>query len=319
MLTAICVLLTLLATTSTVANSLALASTGAAAAIPSLSRRGAVLAQVLVFVLGISALHHFLPLTWWLSAAIGILLVGPSCLGWAVRLSFARHDRDLRRLEDLERQTAAIRVDERSRLASEVHGIVVHHLSVLAVQLMAYRDSDDPAELGRVVRVAGAGVRAALGELRTLVGVLRTAGEPEPAGSTARPDLVRTVDELLDLLADHGYAARAALAPEVATAPESVRRTAERVLREAVSNVVHHGGGSRCDIAVSLEPADREPADPLDQLLRVRVANDAPARPGAGAGLGLMALQERVALVGGRLTTETGPPWVITATLPWRG
>ncbi|MBK8729803.1 MAG: hypothetical protein IPM00_10800 [Tetrasphaera sp.] len=252
-----------------------------------------------------------------------VFVVLPGGIGLAVRRALRRARDRSRRLADLTAETRTIRDDERRLLAGEVTDIVVHQVSLIRVQIMGHGASADPVVLRRVLtRVQGA-AGTALSELRLLVGVLRTSDDALalPHGDPGR-DLTRTVQEVTALLDSHDVAVRTEVSLPVeqeTDLPASTVRTADRVLREAATNVIRHGAREAvCALVV----------EPVDGMVRIEVRNELPElaegdrisarRHSRGLGLSLLALRERVLLEGGTFTVEHTPGFMVRADLPVR-
>jgi signal transduction histidine kinase len=189
-------------------------------------------------------------------------------------------------------------VTERTRIAREMHDAVGHRVSLMVLQAgaieMAAADRYRVEQLARQVQDAG---RAALEELRQMVGVLR-AGEGDeqaPLGpQEGLPDLPRLVARAREAGMDVEFAGPPA---ESAPVDAGVGRAAYRVVQESLTNSSKHAPGAPVRVAVERFP----------DALVVRVVNGAPSRaPGApaGGGYGLVGLGERVRTLGGRLTAE---------------
>ncbi|NYI07736.1 sensor histidine kinase [Allostreptomyces psammosilenae] len=215
--------------------------------------------------------------------------------------------------EVLTQEERALRtlLEERARIARELHDVVAHHMSVVAVQADSapYRLAGlTPEARGEFESIAGA-ARQALSEMRRMLGVLRS----EESGGERAPQ--PGLGEVVDLVEGtrgagvavelHGEDPRALAAG--GRVPETTQLTAYRVVQEALSNVVRHAPGAAT--RVRLEAADGR--------LRVLVENDAapPARSGARAaahppaeppsgraGQGLVGMRERVAALAGELS-----------------
>jgi signal transduction histidine kinase len=191
--------------------------------------------------------------------------------------------------------------EERLRVARELHDVVAHSMSVIAVQsgVGAHVAKAQPEEARKALAAIEATSRAALEELRRLLGVLRQDGEPR--GSLAPAPGLADLDGLLGEVAEAGLAVTLRVQGERPQVPLGVDLSAYRILQEALTNAVKHAGPARAEVTVCY--GDRE--------VTVEVADDgrgAAAAAGdgrAGAGHGLVGMRERVALFGGDL--EVGP------------
>ncbi|KKI18758.1 MULTISPECIES: sensor histidine kinase [unclassified Leucobacter] len=189
--------------------------------------------------------------------------------------------------------------EERTRIAREMHDVVAHGMSVIQVQAASarYRHPGISDEVASEFDELAATARLALGEMRTLLGVLRADGDAEEApqpGLAELPELVsRSRAELLDRLPSE---VRQSVDPFPAL-------TVYRVVQESLGNVARHAPGA--DAVVELD------LDPEADALIVRVRNTAlPGRavPTADpSGHGIRGMRERVVALGGVLTAEPSP------------
>ncbi|MFH9352015.1 sensor histidine kinase [Kitasatospora sp. NPDC017646] len=210
-------------------------------------------------------------------------------------------------LLERERQSAAsAAVDaERARIASELHDIVSHNVSLMVVQAGAAREvlATMPEEAAAAMGAVEAAGRDAMTELRHLLGLLAPAAdggeEPEPEGFAPQPSLSR-LGSLVDRFAFAGLPVEVRVSGEPRPLPGGVDVTAYRIVQEALTNALKHGDGVTAEVTVRY----------ADHSLRVEVLNSGPSvlsggsvptgRPEAdGAGRGLLGLRERVAVYGG--------------------
>jgi signal transduction histidine kinase len=200
--------------------------------------------------------------------------------------------------EALARRAAA---EERLRLARELHDVVAHAMSVIAVQsgVGAHVANTQPKEAAKALAAIEATSRAALEELRRLLGVLRQ--ENEPQGELAPVPGLGDLDGLLAEVAKAGLAVRLRVEGTPAPLPAGVDLSAYRIVQEALTNVVKHAGPARAQVVVGYR----------DQDVRVEVTDDgrgvtAPTSNGrARVGHGLIGMRERVQVFVGDL--EVGP------------
>lgn len=208
--------------------------------------------------------------------------------------------------------------EERSRIAREMHDIVAHSVSVMVMLSEgAVRAAEiDPAEAARAMEQSAETGRAALAEMRRLIGALRDPGTPgaaaelEPTpGTDALPELIEgfRAAGLTVELTFHGAAGRAR--------DQGRELAVYRTVQEALTNTLRHAGPGTAASVLIEEHAD---------ATVVRITDDggqpgqAAPMSGVGSGQGLAGLAERVRLFGGGL--EFGPRvprgWQVTATLP---
>jgi signal transduction histidine kinase len=184
---------------------------------------------------------------------------------------------------------------------------VAHHISVIVVQAEAAREvlAVAPERAERAMRSVADTARAALGELRRMLGVLRS-----EAGLAPQPDLAGVADLVASV-------DRAGLAVELRTWGSErpvggvIGLTAYRIVQEALTNVLRHAHAERACVELGFD----------DDALVVRVADDGRGPAGGssvGGGHGLVGMRERVAAVGGQLDVGPGPDggFVVDARLP---
>ncbi|RZU30493.1 sensor histidine kinase [Blastococcus saxobsidens] len=247
--------------------------------------------------------------------AVTVLYGGSWVVGQALR------DRTRRSLEAAERADRAERskeedaaravAAERARIARELHDVVSHSISVIAVQTQAVRRRLDPA-LGREIddlRAVEVTARQAMAEMRRLFGVLRADGE-RPA-LAPQPGL----DQLDRLVADTraaGAEIDVVVEGDPVPLPPGVGLAAYRVVQEALTNVRRHAAGSHVTVCLRYRESEVD--------VEVLDTGGVDAVPSDGGGLGLVGMRERVALYGGAL--EVGPRpgggFAVRARLPFR-
>ncbi|MDQ2674050.1 MAG: sensor histidine kinase [Chloroflexota bacterium] len=209
-------------------------------------------------------------------------------------------------LEVEREQYAAAAVSlERARLARDVHDVVAHTVSSIAVQADAAQASmaDDPETTRlRLARIQGA-ASDALDDLRGLFGALREAGEPDRP-SPGLGELPALADEAAEAGLDVD------LTVEVADLADGRALCVYRVVQEALTNIRRHASATRVTISVRRVGAE----------VRVEVTDDGVGLPAeqAGAGHGLLGIRERVGAYGGTLTVagEPGAGTSLTVSLP---
>lgn len=190
-------------------------------------------------------------------------------------------------------------LEERTRIARELHDVVAHHMSVITVQADSapYRISglSEPAQ-EEFASIAAA-ARESLGEMRRLLSVLRSDGTE--GDRAPQPGLDR-LQQLVEATVRAGLPAELSLAAELGEVPPAVDLSAYRIVQEALANVVRHAPGARTQVSV------RAAAGHLNVLV-VNGPAPKPVAPleSAGTGHGLVGMRERVRLTGG--TLDTGP------------
>lgn len=195
-------------------------------------------------------------------------------------------------VEERAKRTA---LQERALIARELHDIIGHHLSLIALRTDSarYRIPDVNEAAAEEFRALGEAAREALDEARRLVGVLRdndTEPEHEP-----QPGLA-DIPALIDGCRASGIEVRSRISGGD-DVPGTIGLAAFRILQEALSNAARHSPGSAVDVVVQ-----------RGDVLEILVENGPPARPttpSSGDGTGLAGIAERVTLIGG--SCETGP------------
>jgi signal transduction histidine kinase len=191
--------------------------------------------------------------------------------------------------------------EERLRLARELHDVVAHSMSVIAVQsgVGAHVADSQPEEIGKVLAAIETTSRSALTELRRLLGVLRQDSEP-PGSLTPVPGLA-DLDSLLAEVGKAGLAVKLRVEGTPSPLPAGVDLSAYRIVQEALTNVVKHAGPSRAQVTICYRDRDLTVEVTDDGRGAGAVAGDGQV----GTGHGLIGMRERVAAFGGDL--EVGP------------
>jgi signal transduction histidine kinase len=209
------------------------------------------------------------------------------------------------RTAELERAREALArravTEERLRLARELHDVVAHSMSVIAVQsgVGAHVADSQPEEIGKVLAAIETTSRSALTELRRLLGVLRQ--DSEPPGSLAPVPGLADLDSLLAEVAKAGLAVQLRVEGTPSLLPAGVDLSAYRIVQEALTNVVKHAGPARAQVTIRYRDRDLTVEVTDDGRGAGVVAGDG----GVGTGHGLIGMRERVAAFGGDL--EVGP------------
>jgi signal transduction histidine kinase len=227
-------------------------------------------------------------------------------------------ERKNRELEQAQHDLARHAVmEERLRIARELHDVVAHTMSVVAVHAGSGRmvAADHPAEAEHALETIEITTRSALQEMRRLLGVLRT-GEDEQPGALGPAPGLRDLDGLVAHVVASGIAVEVRVEGRRPDVPPGVDLSAHRVVQEALTNVVKHAGAARATVAVRY--TDTEIV--VDVVDDGRPADGDRARPG-GPGHGLIGMRERVAMHGGQLDVGPRPPggYRVTARFPIEG
>jgi signal transduction histidine kinase len=202
---------------------------------------------------------------------------------------------------------------ERARIARELHDVVAHHISMISVQAETARLATPgmPPEGEKRLLAIGDTARAALTEMRRLLGVLREDAGTEP---TRRPQPgLEQLNELIDEARDHSATStRLIVHGRVVPLDPGIGLTAYRIVQEALTNARRHAPGAAVDVEL----------DYTDAALRLRVRDNGPGprepAPAGAAGHGLLGMRERAAMVGGTLTVGPAPAggFLVEACLP---
>jgi signal transduction histidine kinase len=246
-----------------------------------------VVATAVVLAVGGSTVGNALPVLIWWGAAIGI---GRGLRERQALVELLR-ERSARLERDRERDMADAALEERSRIARELHDVIAHAVSLIVVQASAERrllgtGQRRTADTLETIETSG---REALGELRRLLGVLRASG---PERLAPQPGL----DLLPDLL-EEGRRAGHEITFDVEGEPVQLLAgldlTAYRIVQEGLTNVRKHAPGAAVWINLRWRPAE----------LEIELTDNGPGPPANanGAGHGLIGMRERVALYGGNV------------------
>ena len=188
--------------------------------------------------------------------------------------------------------------EERLRIARELHDVVAHSMSVVAVHAGTGRmvATADPAAAERSLATIEETTRAALTEMRQLLGVLRSADGDDPAALLPAPGL-GDLDALIAEVVRSGVDVELRVHGVRPAVPPVVDLSAYRVVQEALTNVIKHAGPAKAFVDVRY----------TDGSVSVEVNDDGrgPAVPAASGGNGLVGMRERVAVHGG--TLDAGP------------
>ncbi|MGW0784478.1 sensor histidine kinase [Streptomyces sp. NPDC002913] len=204
-------------------------------------------------------------------------------------------------------------LEERNRIARELHDVVAHHMSVISIQAQVapHLVENPSAEL----RENLAGIREnaveALAELRRVLGVLRSEDALADGVRHAPQPTLDRLDELVGTVRSTGVSVATETTGRRRPLPPGVELSAFRIVQEALSNVLRHAPGAGARVEVGYHSS----------AVTVRITNtapDAPGRPMDGVGHGLLGMRERTAMLGGDLThgPTPGGGYEVVATLP---
>lgn len=212
----------------------------------------------------------------------------------ARRLAAARLSEEELKTHQAEEAQAVL--EERARIARELHDIVAHHMSVIAIHAEAVplKAAGDPAQLeAGLAEIRGLSLDA-IAQLRQVLGVLRD--EEGRIDTAPQPGLDR-IEELVANARATGLTVRVEQPGPPDGVPPAVGLSAYRIVQESLSNAMRHAPGATVTVRIAREQGE----------VRLSVANGPGTRPGgpAGAGQGVVGMRERAVLLGG--TLEAAP------------
>ncbi len=291
------------------------------AALYSLARAGEPRSRAQLIALGLSSTFVVLALAHPVPSAseAGVLTLLLAALAPASAFDgIAQRARAEASSHDAARQAAAghllehVARGERAAIARELHDVVAHHISMIAVQAETARVSTPgmPAAGAQRLSAIGDTARAALTEMRRLLGVLREDAGADGPQLQPQPGLEQ-LNELLDAARDASVSgARLILSGAPVSLDPGVELAAYRIVQEALTNARRHAPGAGVD--VELHYGDRTLS------LRIRDTGPGPSEPARSGGHGLSGMRERAAAVGGELRTgpAAGGGFLVEATLP---
>ncbi len=247
------------------------------------------------------------------SVLLLMVVVAAAALGDSRRQrgeALAERDETRQAMVDTLQDQAAM--EERARIARDLHDVVAHHVSAIAVQAESARlTTEGLPEEGRAhFESIGQTARDALTEMRRLLGVLREDANAEVARDP-QPSLAH-VNDLVETARAAGSPVTLTLEGAVASLPAGVDLCAYRILQEALTNVRRHAPGSAVEVELECKP----------DALRLRVRDHGPGSAAPDPeGHGLLGMRERAIMVGGTLSAgpADGGGFAIDAVLPIAG
>jgi signal transduction histidine kinase len=288
--------------------------------------RGAALLSVpvTVVILASSAIPNAVAGNYLLLTAV--LVIVPAVIaahamrGWRQRAdeSAARLIQMQAKHEDATRQAVAT---ERARIASELHDVVTHNVSMMVVQAGGARRvlTAEPDQVRSALLAIEESGRGAIIELQHLLGLLVPGEDGCCTGSAGSPPLepqpgLDRLQPLIHRVAATGLPVELKVSGDPRPLPQGVDLAAYRVIQEALTNVMKHAGLARTTVAINYQP---------DGLLIEVADNGGPPQPGgpstaSGTGRGLVGLRERVLMYGGELQAgrRTDGGWRVLAEIP---
>ncbi|MGI5131244.1 sensor histidine kinase [Pseudonocardia sp. CA-107938] len=230
----------------------------------------------------------------------GVLLVALAALGEATRVRRLATAEQVRALQRTAEEDARAQVvEERLRIAREVHDVLAHTITIITVQAAAAADALD--ERPEATRAALAAVReaarSAMAELRGTLALLRTGSDPVPLAP--QPGLAQ-LPLLVEQARAGGLAVTVTTTGRVDLLPDGVERAVHRIVQEALTNTLRHSRSTTATVAITAGT----------DAVTVDVTDDGPAlhpEPHVG-GHGLVGMAERVQALGGTLDAGPAPP-----------
>ena len=270
------------------------------------SARAAVASVILV--LGMAALLEG-GVEFGAAAARVVLLVAAALLGDSVRSRRAyvsAIEEKAARLEgERETQVQRAAAEEQARIARELHDVVAHALSVIVVQAGAADDAFefDPARAREPIREVDKAARAALADLRRVLGIVQTPDPYHPQPSLGQ------LDRLVDSVRATGLDVTLEIDGRRQKLSAAVDLSAYRIVQEALTNSLKHADAQHVRVRVRYG---------RDLELEVRDDGRGTGEAGSGDGNGLVGMRERIALLGGRLDAgpASGGGYRIAAAIP---
>ena len=283
----------------------------------------ATLAVTMLWLPSVLAYAVYSPTTGPISVVLLVMPLALAATGWGMfirarrQLLLSLRERALRAEADQELHEEQARVAERTRIAREMHDVLAHRLSLVALHAggLEVRPDLPPHQVRETAALLRSTARQALEELRSVIGILREDAVPEAAMVAPQPtlsDIGRLVQETRATGTEVDFEMDVGRQDE---APVALGRDAYRLVQEALTNVRKHAPGGTARVRVTGGPG---------QGLRIAVRNREALSAVAGstllgAGAGLLGLRERVALAGG--TLAVGPDgagdFVVEAQLTW--
>jgi signal transduction histidine kinase len=213
---------------------------------------------------------------------------------------------------ETERHARAV-AEERLRIAQELHDVVAHSMSVIAVQagVGAHVLETNPSEARHALENIATASRSTLNEMRRLLGVLRN--EDGDTAEHAPAPRLEDLPALVSRVEASGVAVELAVQTPPHELPPGVSLSAYRIVQEALTNVLRHAGAARARVDVRHE----------DGSLAIEVSDDGRGLAAMAAsdrsGHGIVGMQERVACYGGTLHTgpRPGGGFVVRARIPY--
>jgi signal transduction histidine kinase len=257
----------------------------------------------------------------WLLVVLGAVFCAIAWMVGDVRRMLTERNAELAVLtsqleQDREGRARRAVTEERVRIARELHDVLAHHMSVIAVQAGLARyvlESDPPTASGALRAIADTSSEV-LNEIRRLLVLLRVDSDPMTADDDSSPAFsLDRIDALVDRVRALGVPVELVVSGVVRVLPDSVVLCVYRIVQESLTNVVKHAGRARASVYLDY-------GDVGSELFTVRIVDD--GRDGGvpleTGGHGLIGMRERAKLYGGTLTAgpRTHGGFEVVLTLP---
>lgn len=282
-----------------------------------------VFAPASIVLMSLSMVVHPTELT--ISTVLVVLLIMIVAAGAGLGLGVygRRNDRSAAQIRSLREQQARIRADERMTLAYELHDIVAHDVTIIAMQARRAQLVQDPSKTAQIIEGIGDSAQQALNDLRSLVLLLKSdaapsapadetdlLGSPELSGeTTSAVGLAHDLEGVADALQRAGFDVVFTLEGELARVPASLRQALRRTIRELGTNVLKHADPS--------QPVEMTMTVGSDAVIVSTVDAPASTSPLSSTTTGLEAMRARSEVFGGSVTSGMSEgKWRTIMTLP---
>src|SRR5215469_17759481 len=251
------------------------------------------------------------------TSAAAIILTVVLILGGVI-VRFRRSSREQLAVAERRHEGERALLEERQRIARELHDVVAHHMSVIAIQAEAapYKTADPPKELVESFAEIRVSALSGLNELRRVLGVLRS----DTADTAPQPGL-DDLASLLESARNGGVTVTSDVSGTPRPIPQGVDLSAYRIVQEALSNAMRHAPGAKVQVhlhygeAALVIEVRNDSVAPVTQALW-----EQPGEPGRsdGGGHGIIGMRERATMLGGHLEARPAPngEFLVTAALP---
>lgn len=247
---------------------------------------------------------------------VGLLVAWGMYVGARRDLVAALEERAREAEREHAERIAKVKSEERARIAREMHDVVAHRISLVALRAgaLTYRAGPEENPLHEDLMLIAESSRTALAELRDLLGLLRRSGEVTDELPEPQPTLLQ-IDDLLEQAREAGTAVEVHLSVDLADLATDTSRHGYRMVQECLTNVRKHAPGASAVVTISGRPG---------QSLEIGVENSPATRrvdPGIpSSGLGLIGLGERAEIAGGVLASSPTPRggFCVRIRLPWK-